>query len=101
MEAILDGAERQTRACIAAWKDGVYRGEAVLDDDGHGIEDIHIRAKVKKRGTDLTVDLTRLPPSGHRLRELLVPEHALGGGHGPGLPDRPLHAEERRDLPAR
>ena len=36
IEAVLDGAERQTRAVIADWKDGVYRGEALLDDDGHG-----------------------------------------------------------------
>jgi N-methylhydantoinase B len=33
IEAILDGAERQTRACITTWKDGVYEGEAILDDD--------------------------------------------------------------------
>jgi N-methylhydantoinase B len=62
IEAILDGAERQTRACIGAWKDGVYRGEAVLDDDGHGIRDIHVRATVTKRGSDLTVDLSDSHP---------------------------------------
>src|SRR5437660_4939819 len=33
---ILDGAERQARDCIRTWKDGVFRGEALLDDDGHG-----------------------------------------------------------------
>src|SRR5262245_49355140 len=62
IDAILDGAERQARACIAAWKDGVYRGEAVLDDDGHGIQDIAIRAIVTKRGSDLTVDLSESHP---------------------------------------
>jgi N-methylhydantoinase B len=62
IEAILDGAERQTRACIATWKDGVYRGESVLDDDGHGFRDIAIRATVTKRGSDLTVDLTDSHP---------------------------------------
>jgi N-methylhydantoinase B len=62
VEAVLDAAERQTRACIATWKDGVYRGEAVLDDDGHGRRDIHVRAKVTKRGSDLTVDLTASDP---------------------------------------
>jgi N-methylhydantoinase B len=62
IDAILDGAERQARACIAAWKDGVYRGEAVLDDDGHGFRDIYIRAKVTKRGSDLTVDLSESHP---------------------------------------
>jgi N-methylhydantoinase B len=58
IEAVLDGAERQTRAVIAEWKDGVYRGEALLDDDGRGNNDIHIRATVTKAGGDLTVDLS-------------------------------------------
>ena len=62
VEAVLDAAERQTRASIATWKDGVYRGEAVLDDDGHGYRDIHVRAKVTKRGSDLTVDLSGSDP---------------------------------------
>jgi N-methylhydantoinase B len=55
---ILDGSERQARACIRQWKDGVFRGESVLDDDGHGIEDIAIRATVTKKGDSLVVDLT-------------------------------------------
>jgi N-methylhydantoinase B len=62
VEAVLDSAERRTRACIAQWKDGVYRGEAVLDDDGRGTRDIRIRASVTKRGSDLTVDLTDCHP---------------------------------------
>jgi N-methylhydantoinase B len=55
---ILDSAERQARQCIGGWKDGVFRGESILDDDGHGITDIHIRATVTKRGDGLVVDLT-------------------------------------------
>src|SRR5215813_2386955 len=43
VEAVLDGAERQVRAIIAGWPDGIYDGEAFLDDDGHGFKDIHIR----------------------------------------------------------
>ena len=62
VEAILDGAERQTRACIASWTDGVYRGESILDDDGHGFRDIHVRATVTKRGSDLVVDLSDSHP---------------------------------------
>jgi N-methylhydantoinase B len=58
IEAVLDGAERQTRAVIAEWRDGVYHGEALLDDDGRGNTDIHIRATVTKQGSDLTVDLS-------------------------------------------
>jgi N-methylhydantoinase B len=59
---ILDGAERQARQCIHRWKDGVYHGESILDDDGHGITDIHIRATVTKRGDGLIVDLTDSDP---------------------------------------
>jgi N-methylhydantoinase B len=58
IEAILDGAERQSRAVIATWQDGVYKGEAILDDDGRGNDDIAIRATVTKRGSDLIVDLS-------------------------------------------
>jgi N-methylhydantoinase B len=62
VEAVLDSAERRTRACIAEWRDGVYRGEAFLDDDGRGHRDIWIRAIVTKRGSDLTVDLRDCHP---------------------------------------
>jgi N-methylhydantoinase B len=58
IEAVLDGAERQTRAVIAQWKDGVYKGEAILDDDGHKFKDVHIRATVTKTGSDLKIDLS-------------------------------------------
>jgi N-methylhydantoinase B len=58
IEAVLDGAERQTRAVIAEWPDGVYFREAFLDDDGRGNDDIHIRATVTKSGSDLTIDLS-------------------------------------------
>ncbi|HJU20287.1 MAG TPA: hydantoinase B/oxoprolinase family protein, partial [Stellaceae bacterium] len=60
--AVLDGAERQTRAVIAEWKDGVYKGEAFLDDDGRGREDIAIRATVTKSGSDLKIDLSDSDP---------------------------------------
>jgi N-methylhydantoinase B len=58
VDLILDSAERQVRECIRGWKDGVYRGKSVLDDDGHGIEDIAIRATVTVKGDALTVDLS-------------------------------------------
>src|SRR5215469_16379019 len=48
--------------CIRGWKDGVYRGVSVLDDDGHGIEDIALRATVSKKGDSLIVDLTECDP---------------------------------------
>jgi len=56
---MLDGTERRTRACIRPWRDGVYRGVAVLDDDGHGATDIAVRATVTKRGDGILVDLRR------------------------------------------
>src|SRR5712692_10507283 len=62
VEAVLDSAERRTRACIADWKDGVFRGEAIIDDDGRGHRDLWIRAVVTKRGSDLTVDITDCYP---------------------------------------
>lgn len=57
IEAVLDGAERRVRAILASWPDGSWYGEAVLDDDGHGRENVTIRARVSKRGSDLEVDL--------------------------------------------
>src|SRR2546428_8133112 len=58
VEEILDGAERQARECVRSWTDGVYHGETILDDDGHGTTDIWIRATVTKKGDALTVDLS-------------------------------------------
>jgi N-methylhydantoinase B len=62
IEAGLDATERETRECIATWRDGVYRGEAVIDDDGHGARDVTVRATVTKRGGDLVIDLTESDP---------------------------------------
>lgn len=62
IEAILDATEQQTRAVVAAWKDGVFHGEAFLDDDGHGRSDIRIAAKVTKKGSDVEVDLSDSDP---------------------------------------
>ena len=100
IEAVLDGAERQARAVIATWKDGVYRGEAFLDDDGHGYTDIHVRATVTKRGSDLIIDLSDSHEQVVGFVNSSYPEHAVGGGGGAGLSDRSAHAEERRRVPA-
>ena len=62
IEAILDAAEQQARAVVSTWKDGVFYGEAFLDDDGHGRSDIRIAAKVVKRGSDVEVDLSESDP---------------------------------------
>jgi N-methylhydantoinase B len=62
IEAILDATEQQTRAVVSTWKDGVFHGEAFLDDDGHGRSDIRIAAKVTKKGSDIEVDLSASDP---------------------------------------
>jgi len=62
VDEILDGAELQARRCVKTWRDGVYRGESILDDDGHGFTDIWIRATVTKKGSALTVDLSDSHP---------------------------------------
>jgi len=62
VEAMLDAAERHARAIVAAWADGVYDGEAVLDDDGFERTNIVIRARVTKQGSDVTVDLSESDP---------------------------------------
>ena len=62
VDRILDATERQVRAILSEWKDGTYHGEATLDDDGRGNDDIVIRATVSVRGSDLEVDLRRSDP---------------------------------------
>ena len=62
METILDAAEQQARTVVSTWKDGVFHGEAFLDDDGHGRSDIRIAAKVTKQGSDIEVDLSESDP---------------------------------------
>ncbi|WKA27203.1 hydantoinase B/oxoprolinase family protein [Bradyrhizobium roseum] len=62
VEAILDATEQQARAVVSTWKDGVFHGEAFLDDDGHGRTDIRIAAKVTKKGSDIEIDLSESDP---------------------------------------
>jgi N-methylhydantoinase B len=62
VETIFDAAEQQTRAVVSSWKDGVFHGEAFLDDDGHGRSDIRIAAKVTKSGSNIEIDLSGSDP---------------------------------------
>jgi N-methylhydantoinase B len=62
VEAILDATEQQARAVVSTWEDGIFHGEAFLDDDGHGRTDIRIAAKVTKMGSDIEVDLSDSDP---------------------------------------
>ena len=60
--AILSLSEAHARRIIASWKDGTWTGEAFLDDDGFGRQDIAIRATVTKTGDAIVVDLTESDP---------------------------------------
>ncbi len=62
VEAILDSAERRIRQLIGGWKDGVYFGETLLDDDGFDAESIPIRAKVTVQDDHMTIDLSESSP---------------------------------------
>lgn len=62
IDQVLDSSEAQARACIKSWKDGTYQGESIMDDDGHGIENIHIRATVTVDGDSISVDLSESDP---------------------------------------
>jgi N-methylhydantoinase B len=54
IEAMLDAAERYARQVVSGWADGDYFGDAVLDDDGFDRTNIVIRARVTKRGSEVT-----------------------------------------------
>lgn len=58
VEAALDSAEALTRACIATWRDGTYRAQVLIDDDGHEARDIRVTAVVTKLGDSIEVDLS-------------------------------------------
>ncbi|MGE0725043.1 MAG: hydantoinase B/oxoprolinase family protein, partial [Alphaproteobacteria bacterium] len=62
MSALMDYSERRVRAAIARVPDGVYRGEAVLDDDGDGDRPVPIRARVTIAGESVHVDFEGSAP---------------------------------------
>jgi N-methylhydantoinase B len=62
VDSMLDAAERYSRQIVSEWADGVYLGEAVLDDDGFDRTNIVVRARVTKQGSDVTIDLGESDP---------------------------------------
>ncbi|MEW6583353.1 MAG: hydantoinase B/oxoprolinase family protein, partial [Actinomycetota bacterium] len=64
LAALLEYAERRTRAAIAEMPDGTYRAEEALEGDGVTDEDLWIRVAVTVRGDALTVDFTGTDPAG-------------------------------------
>src|SRR5262245_1659482 len=62
MTSLLDYSERRMRAAIAMVPDGVYEGEAIIDDDGLGREPLRVRATVTIDGDQLHVDFAGTAP---------------------------------------
>ncbi len=62
MAELLDYAERRVRAGIAAAPDGIYHGQAAMDDDGVGEEPVWLRCTVTIEGDAMTVDFEGTDP---------------------------------------
>ncbi|UCD57468.1 MAG: hydantoinase B/oxoprolinase family protein [Candidatus Hydrogenedentota bacterium] len=62
LDYIISYTERRFRAEMSEWQDGVYRGEAYLEHDCQGVEDITIRATVTVLGDSLEIDFTGSDP---------------------------------------
>jgi len=62
LDYITDYTERRFRAEITDWPDGVYKGEAYLEHDCQGVEDITVRATVTVSGDSLKIDFTGTDP---------------------------------------
>jgi len=62
MAEMLNYAERRMRSAIRAVPDGVYEGEAMIDDDGIGQEPVHIKAKLTIMGDNIEIDFVGSDP---------------------------------------
>lgn len=62
MQEIQEYAEQKMRAAISALPDGVYVGEAILDDDGFDSKDVNVRVTLTIRGDEATADFTGTHP---------------------------------------
>ena len=56
MQALMDYSERRVRAAIAQVPNGVYYGEAAVDDDGVSDEPLPVKARVKINDDSIEVD---------------------------------------------
>ncbi len=64
MDALLDYAERRTRAAIAAMPDGEWHRDEALEGDGVTDDDIVIRVAVRVHGDQMDVDFTGTDSAG-------------------------------------
>ena len=62
MDYIISYTERRFRAEISGWPDGEYKGEAYLEHDCQGVEDITIRATVTVADDSLKIDFDGSDP---------------------------------------
>jgi N-methylhydantoinase B len=62
LDAIQDYAGEMMRAEIGEIPDGVYEGEAILDDDGFDRRDIKVRCTMKVEGEEVWVDFAGTDP---------------------------------------
>jgi N-methylhydantoinase B len=62
MEGVQDYAEAQMRNAIAEIPDGVYIGEAFLDDDGFDAHDVNVKVTLTVKGEELTADFAGTHP---------------------------------------
>lgn len=58
---LLDRAERLMRAQVARMPDGVYEGEAWIQDDGRGTPDARIGCRIDVRGDELAIAIDSPP----------------------------------------
>lgn len=57
-EHLIDYSETITRKTISTIPDGLYSFRDVLDDDGHGCENIGIHVQIAVQGDEMTIDFT-------------------------------------------
>lgn len=62
LDYMIDYTERRFRAEIREWPDGEYKGEAYLEHDCQGVQDITIRATVTVSEDSLKIDFTGSDP---------------------------------------
>lgn len=58
MAEVQDYSERRMRASIDAIPDGIYKGEAFIDEDVFDPEPVHVRVEVRVAGSDIHMDFT-------------------------------------------
>jgi N-methylhydantoinase B len=62
LDYMIEYTERRFRAEIRTWPDGQYKGEAYLEHDCQGVQDITVRVTVTVAGDSLKIDFTGSDP---------------------------------------